>query len=114
MSALDLWNAPEVDGMVYRTHPFVVQERQRNRRRRTKRVIVFGEATDLGGTVTFHFDNAREESYPVDGVYDANEDILIWQECSMDMTGYVPDVELNLTGSGVVIRDTRMESVILD
>ena len=58
----DLWNAPEVDGMVYRTSVRGAGEAAQTAAAYQARHRL-GEATDLGGTVTFHFDNAREESY---------------------------------------------------
>lgn len=79
-----------------------------------KRIIVFGEAQAILGTVTFRCDGVREETYDVTEPYDADQGILIYQECSMAMTGTVPEVEFNLTATEIVIRDQRLEMVILD
>jgi hypothetical protein len=114
VSVLDLWSDSYFENLVLVTHPFVIQERQRNRQKRDKRSIVFGEAGEIGGTITFRMDGIREESYPIESVYDADRGELLLQECSMEMTGYVPEVELNLAGRKVILRDQRLEFVVLD
>lgn len=102
------------DNIVLRSHPFVVQERQRSRRKRMKRLVVFGKAAQVTGTITFRCDGVREESYPVTESYDPDQGILIYQECSMAMTGFVPECEVALKAAGLQIEDTRLEMVVLD
>lgn len=114
VSVLDLWSEAAVTDLVYVTHPFVVQDRQRNRRKQDKRIVVFGEAEEIGGSVTFRMDGVREETYEVEDAYDVNAGILLFQECSPDMAGTVPEVEFNLRGKNIVLRDARLEMVILD
>ena len=81
-----------------------------------KRLIVYGQADKIEGTVTFRCDGMREETYDVTDPdpYYALQGILIYQECSTWITGYVPDAELNLSGTGVTLRDIRLEYVALD
>jgi hypothetical protein len=123
LSVLD-WHSVgrQVSGVVYETHPFVASEAQRNRRKCAKRLIVFGEcevhdltgAETLQGTITFICDGVREESYPVEGVYDREQGIVIWQECSQAMTGYVIAARLELEGVNLTVRDARLEFAVLD
>lgn len=114
IGVLDLWTETEVEPLRIVSHPFVLTDRQRNRRKRMKRLILFGTAESIEGTITFRCDGLREETYEVKEVYDAQQRILILQECSMAMTGTVPEIELNLRAKKIVPLDMRLELVMLD
>lgn len=76
--------------------------------------MVYGEALEIGGTVTFRMDGVREETYPIEGVYDTYQGKLLLQECSTDQDGNVPEAEFNLVGKKIVIREVRLEFIDLN
>lgn len=114
LKLLEIDTTEIVYGMIYRTRALGVGERVRTRRKRAKRVTVYGSGDAVEGTITFYADNKSTETYPIVTPIHVSEEQLVMQECTGSVCGNALSNELRLSGRNVEIREDAMQFCVLD
>lgn len=97
-----------VENIAYTTRPFI--QDKRDTKMRARRLVVWGEGEILEGVVRLVCDRVKVAEYPLTANSgDPTADILILQEWSSDMTGRVLWAEIEMDGTGIVIRDAQLQ-----
>ena len=129
VSLIDMVTANQtLTGMKYITRPMQAnlpyhmratmgEQEPRAGRKRVRRVTVFGEGTlTSGSTITVHADTFSE-TYTITTntilMSDGSWGVLAYQEFSPAMVGRILTVELNLNGTGIAVRDIRMDYIFV-
>lgn len=106
-------HSPATGFTVLRTRSFDGSDNLRNRRKRAKRVTVWGRGTLTGGLLIVVADGIRWEAYPLSTIHQHVERrILVQQEVACHLVGYQMDYALVLSGTGLETWDHQVEYAI--
>ena len=106
-------SVPATGFCTYRLPSFDGAEQTRNRRKRPKRVKLFGRGNLVNGIVILCYNQNQYQQYAFTGTFDSAQELLVWQEF-LPVQAREMDVTFVLFGTNIEINDCRMEYVDID